>query len=196
MQKQYYQFAKEIEKDVELDKFNLKNNDNFTMITLNIIDDKGINVNASNNLVYTLARMAFGLGFIFAPVGPTFLTNLESVNFYQIFYAIIASGGLVLGYNLKRNHDYTKVYRKLNQELKDEAIPKKKYEDLDEEYTEKINDLEKDIYRDKLELEIEKINLQQIKEVMENNNINKEQMEIKEEQKLLSNDDPVLKLKR
>ena len=29
-----------------------------------------------------------------------------------------------------------------------------------------------------------------------NNNINKEQMEIKEEQKLLSNDGPVLKLKR
>lgn len=63
--------------------------------------------------------MAVGLVFIFAPVGPTFLTNLGSVNFYQIFYGIIASGSLVLGYNLKRNHDYTKVYRKLNQELKD-----------------------------------------------------------------------------
>ena len=122
---------------------------------------------------------------------------MESVNFYQIFYGVIASGGLVLGYNLKRNHDYTKVYRKLNQELNDEAIPKKKYEDLNEEYTEKINDLEEDIYRDKLELEIEKINLQQIKKVIENNNsINKEQIKIKEEQKLLSNDDPVLKLKR
>ena len=146
--------------------------------------------------MYPLMGMVFGFGFMFGPVASSMVTNLESVNFYQIFYGVIASGGLVLGYNLKRNHDYTKVYRKLNQELNDEAIPKKKYEDLNEEYTEKINDLEEDIYRDKLELEIEKINLQQIKEVMENNNNHKEQMEIKEEQKLLSNDGPVLKLKR
>ena len=33
----------EFEKDAEISKFNLKNDGNLTMITLNIIDDKGIN---------------------------------------------------------------------------------------------------------------------------------------------------------